>query len=84
MEDDLRKINSYGHLTVEIIQQKLHDEISALQMWLEKEKQRPLIRAHDLKLLYDRMFELDVRLDILRELSGHDIWLESEKNRVKK
>ena len=79
-KEELRNINPYGHLTVEIIQQKLHDEISALQMWLEKDNKIP-IRAHGLKLIYDRMFELEVRLDILRELASHDLWLECEKNR---
>lgn len=77
-DEELRNINPYGHLTVEIIQQKLHDEISVLQMWLEKENKIP-IRSHGLKLIYDRMFELEVRLDILRELASHDLWLESEK-----
>ena len=79
-KEELRDINPYGHLTVEIIQQRLHDEISALQMWLEKENKIP-IRAHDIKIIYDKMFELEVRLDILRELASHDIWLECEKNR---
>ena len=79
-KEELRNITPYGHLTVEIIQQKLHDEIRALQMWLEKENKMP-VRAHYLKLIYDRMFELEIRLDILYELSSHDLWLECEKNR---
>ena len=78
-EEELRNINGYGHLTVEIIQQKLHDEIRHLQINLEKENKRMPIIAHDLKLIYDRMFELEVRLGILRELASHDLWLESEK-----
>ena len=82
-KEELRNINPYGHLTVEIIQQKLHDEISALQMWLEKENKIP-IRSHGLKVIYDRMFELEVRLDILRELASHDLWLGCEKNREEK
>ena len=83
-EEELRNINPYGHLTVEIIQQRLHDEISALQMWLEKKNKRMPIRSHDLKVIYDRMFELEVRLDILRDLASHDLWLECDKNREEK
>lgn len=79
-KEELRNINPYGHLTVEIIQQKLHDEIRLFQNILEKENKMP-IRAHDLKLIYDKMFELEVRLDILRELASHDLWLECNKNR---
>ncbi len=80
--EELRNINPDGNLTVEIIQQKLHDEIRAIQMWLEKENKMP-VRAHYLKLIYDRMFELEIRLDILYELSSHDLWLECEKNKEK-
>ncbi|MBC8430199.1 MAG: hypothetical protein H8D92_02245 [Pelagibacteraceae bacterium] len=79
-EEELRNINPYGHLTVEIIQQKLHDEIRLFQNILEKENKIP-IRAHGIKLIYDRMFELEVRLDILRELASHDLTLECQKNR---
>tara|TARA_R100000808_G_scaffold9592_1_gene26189 strand:+ start:27 stop:323 length:297 start_codon:yes stop_codon:yes gene_type:complete len=78
-KEELRDINPYGHLTVEIIQQRLHDEIRAIRRWLEKENKMP-VRAHDLKLIYDRMFELEVRLDILYELASHDLWLECEKH----
>lgn len=79
-KEELRNIAPYGHLTVEIIQQKLHDEIRLFQNILEKENKIP-IRAHDIKIIHDKMFELEVRLDILRELASHDLWLECEKNR---
>ena len=85
-EDELRNTNPYGHLTMEKMQQKLHDDISSLQKWLEKENKMP-VRVNDLKPIHDTMLELEARLDILRDLASqlafcsHDLWLEYEKNR---